>query len=54
VLVRVFKVMTLVDHDWTPVNEFDRQLGLIKNLERHNGEPGDWRGGESREKGENV
>jgi hypothetical protein len=32
----ICKVMTQVDHDLTPVNEFDRQLGLIKNLGRHN------------------
>jgi hypothetical protein len=31
----ICKVMTQVDHDLTPVNEFDRQLGLIKNLGRH-------------------
>jgi hypothetical protein len=27
--------MTQVDHDLTPVNEFDWQLRLIKNLGRH-------------------
>jgi hypothetical protein len=32
----ICKVMSQVDHDLTPVNEFDRQLGLIKNLGRHN------------------
>jgi hypothetical protein len=31
----VFKVMTQVDHDLAPVNEFGWQLGLIKNLGRH-------------------
>jgi hypothetical protein len=31
----ICKVMTEVDHDLTPFNEFDRQLGLIKNLGRH-------------------
>jgi hypothetical protein len=32
----VFKVMAQVDHDLTTVNCFDQQLGLIKNLGRHN------------------
>jgi hypothetical protein len=31
----ICKVMTQVDHDLTPVNRFDRPLGLIKNLGRH-------------------
>jgi hypothetical protein len=29
-------VMTSVDHDLAPANRFDRPLGLIKNLGRHN------------------
>jgi hypothetical protein len=28
--------MAQVDLDLTPVNEFDQQLGLTKNLGRHN------------------
>jgi hypothetical protein len=33
----VFEVMTQVDHALTLVNQFDRQLRLIKNLGRHTG-----------------
>jgi hypothetical protein len=32
----VFEVRTQVDHDLTPANRFDQQLGLIKNLGCHN------------------